>query len=118
MAVVLLIDDDPVQLELVETGLIEEGHTVCAVSDATHIVKVYRECQPDWVVLDVKMPPPGGLMVLSSLVGAGITPRVVLWSAYVSPEAAKKVLAQTKALGVEAYVEKDGIGGNLLRFLG
>lgn len=118
MAVVLLIDDDPDQLELVEWALVERGHTVCAVSDATHIVKVYRELQPDWVVLDVKMPPPGGLMVLSSLVGAGIHPRVILWTAYVRPEAAEKVLSQTRSLGVEAYVEKGPLGENLLAFLG
>ncbi|HEY9649869.1 MAG TPA: response regulator [Coleofasciculaceae cyanobacterium] len=56
MSTVLLVDDNPSQLELMDTFLKEHGHLVVRTTDAKDAVNKALEHKPDLIVTDVVMP--------------------------------------------------------------
>jgi putative two-component system response regulator len=79
---ILIIDDEPVNVALLEEILAENAYTRFeSVTDSKVALEVCREFQPDLVLLDLMMPPPDGFAVLESLLNeAGDTflPVVIL----------------------------------------
>ncbi|MDE0090300.1 MAG: response regulator [Thaumarchaeota archaeon] len=53
---ILLIDDDYDFLESMHLLLVMDGHDVIPISDGRGAVDIYREFEPDIVLLDVRMP--------------------------------------------------------------
>src|SRR5438045_8445270 len=65
---VLIIDDEPVNVALLEEILVENGYTrFKSVVDSKLAVDVCKSFQPDLVLLDLMMPPPDGFAILESL---------------------------------------------------
>jgi cyclic di-GMP phosphodiesterase len=79
---VLIVDDDPVNIELLTHYL--DGHVdeVRGLTDSRQVEIVFTEYQPDLVLLDLHMPDPDGLEVLRRLRSArmslGYLPVIVL----------------------------------------
>ncbi len=68
MARVLLVDDDPVVVELVRFRLRKEGHRVLTAASGEEALGVVAERgRPEVVVLDVSMPHMDGLELLGAL---------------------------------------------------
>lgn len=115
---ILLIEDDDIQREIVSDLLMEKGYRVIATDTGQKAVDLYVICQPvDLVVLDMNMPDMGGLATLELFKRAGLKPRVVLWTAYLTPEGGAEVLEKARPLGVEAYIEKGLMAENLISYL-
>ena len=53
---VLVADDDPALLVLVQAALVPDGHTVVAARDGEEACRLFTEQVPDVVLLDVTMP--------------------------------------------------------------
>src|SRR5467141_2334704 len=65
---VLIIDDEPVNVALLEEILLENEYTrFKSVVDSKLAVDVCKSFQPDLVLLDLLMPPPDGFAILESL---------------------------------------------------
>jgi DNA-binding response OmpR family regulator len=65
---ILIIDDEPVNVALLEEILVEAGYTrFKSVLDSKLALQVYKTFQPDLVLLDLMMPPPDGFAILESL---------------------------------------------------
>src|SRR5947209_17378353 len=65
---VLIIDDEPVNVALLEEILVESGYTrFKSVVDSKLAVDVCKSFQPDLVLLDLMMPPPDGFAILEAL---------------------------------------------------
>jgi signal transduction histidine kinase/CheY-like chemotaxis protein len=64
---VLVIDDDPVILHMMETFLAREGYTVSTADSGPAGVLRAREVTPDVITLDIAMPGVDGWSVLSTL---------------------------------------------------
>jgi len=60
---VVIADDDPGILRLIEVTLKRAGYDVAAVSDGESALRLIRERRPDLVLLDVSMPIRTGLEV-------------------------------------------------------
>jgi twitching motility two-component system response regulator PilH len=56
MSKVLLVDDNPSQIELMELYLREVGHTVIRLTDAKQALNKALEQKPDVIVTDIVMP--------------------------------------------------------------
>jgi twitching motility two-component system response regulator PilH len=56
MSRVLLVEDNPSQLDLMESFLRESGHTVIRINNAQEALKKAVEHKPDVIVTDVVMP--------------------------------------------------------------
>ena len=63
MAVVLVVDDEPGVLDLVERLLKEDGHEIISARYGTLALRIMQEQRPDMVILDIVMPGTNGLEV-------------------------------------------------------
>jgi CheY-like chemotaxis protein len=112
MSRLLVVDDDPVVLNLVQIRLKTGGHRVISVSDPGEALRVVEEMgMPDVAVLDVVMPGMDGMELLGLLrerPGAEKLPAIFL-SARVEPED----IEAGRALGA-AYLTKPFVGAALL----
>ena len=66
---VLVIDDDPMQRDLMQRFLGKEGFTVCTASGGAQGLRLARRLLPAAITLDVMMPDMDGWSVLSALKG-------------------------------------------------
>jgi CheY-like chemotaxis protein len=66
---VLVIDDDPLQRDLMQRYLRKEGFTVCTASGGAQGLRLARQLLPAAITLDVMMPDVDGWSVLSALKG-------------------------------------------------
>ena len=61
MTTILIVDDEPEVIRISRGYLEQAGYKVLAASDGTAALAVFRQNQPDLVVLDLNLPtPPGG----------------------------------------------------------
>ncbi len=78
----LIVDDDPVNVELLTTFLAGTVDEIRGLTDSRQVELVFASFQPDLVLLDLHMPEPDGLEVLRRLRGArlslGFLPVVML----------------------------------------
>ena len=64
---ILLLEDDPVQAEMVTTWLEEAGHKVAAFATAQSMMSVLPEAEFELIVLDWELPDGDGLQVLEEI---------------------------------------------------
>jgi CheY-like chemotaxis protein len=112
MSRLLVVDDDPVVLNLVQIRLKTGGHRVISASDSDEALRVVEERGlPDVAVLDVSMPGMSGLELLAQLrerPGAERLPAIFL-SARVQPQD----IEAGRALGA-TYLTKPFVASALL----
>lgn len=53
---VLVVDDDPTQVKLLETNLTQQGYQVSATTEASEGLQMAMDQLPDLIILDVMMP--------------------------------------------------------------
>ena len=64
---ILVVDDDPKVLELIEAMLIPAGYYVVTLADSTRVIDTAREVKPDLILLDIMMPFEDGYTILNKL---------------------------------------------------
>ena len=64
---ILVVDDDPKALELIEAILIPAGYYVVTLVDSTKMIDTVRKMQPDLILLDIMMPFEDGYTTLNKL---------------------------------------------------
>ena len=67
MAKILIIEDDPAQMQLTAMMLIHDGHTVLRAVDAESGMALARAELPDLIMMDVKLPGMDGLSATARL---------------------------------------------------
>ncbi len=101
---VLVIDDDPVILELLRVNFEIEGFDVICATDGEEGLRRAHDERPDVVISDIMMPRRDGLQLLSELKGDPQTEDlpVILLSA----KAQKTEVQQGLDLGADDYITK------------
>ena len=66
---ILVVDDDPVILKLLEVNFEMEGFTVLVAHDGEEGINVARADRPDVIVSDIMMPKRSGLELVTELKG-------------------------------------------------
>ena len=79
---VLIADDDPPLLELLDIFLTGQGYEVAAVATGAQVLDAVPTFQPDVIVVDMLMPGLSGTDVLDALRRAGVTVPVILISGH------------------------------------
>ena len=98
---ILLVEDDPMNVELFETALETDGHEI--VTERDGVAGERRASgQFDLIVLDIQLPKKSGLEVCRSLRSRGLRIPIVALSASVLPEE----VARTKAAGFDLFLSK------------
>ena len=98
---ILVMDDEPVMLQLLERTLELEGYDVDVAADGAYGMALYREKKPNLVILDIMMPGPDGYQVLESIRQDGDIP-VIMVTSKCDVDSLKKAMAQ----GADDYVRK------------
>lgn len=75
---ILIVEDDPGTLEIVELYLRRDGHKVIKSQDGIEGLRLAREARPDLVVLDLMLPGMDGMEVCRTLRGESDVPVVML----------------------------------------
>ena len=64
---ILVVDDDPQALDLIEAMLRPAGYFVLTLADSTRMIDTVREMKPDLILLDIMMPVEDGYTILNKL---------------------------------------------------
>lgn len=105
MKTILIVDDDPVSLALVENVLAAEGYETQSAPTPARALEILRTWKPDVILLDIQFQGlENGLEFarrLKSNVATRATP-IVAFTAYGD----RWSEAETKAVGCDAFLEK------------
>lgn len=67
MSKVLLIEDDPLIVNIYSTYLKNQGHEVQAVTEGSEALKIALDFKPQVIILDLMIPKMGGTKILEEL---------------------------------------------------
>lgn len=99
---VLIVDDQVGVRRLLFEALSDEGYRVQMVGSGVEALQVLASVRPSIVLLDMKMPVMTGFETLQEIRRSHGDLPVIMMTAYGDLE----IVAQTKALGVEHYLNK------------
>ena len=110
MALILVADDAPAVLDVLDDILTLEGHQVLRATSGHEALRKFEDSPPDLAVIDIMMPDMDGLVVLDAIRRVSAELPVILITGLVGDTLAKKV-AHHKAV---SFFEK---GSGLDRFI-
>ncbi len=99
---ILIVDDDPDVLGVVDAALKAEGAKTKQCSDGNTAVHLCENDDPDLVVLDMMLPKRSGFLVLERIKQMDAPPRVIM----ITANEGKRHQAYAETLGVDAYLHK------------
>jgi DNA-binding response OmpR family regulator len=98
----LVVDDDPLQVELVRRGLERDGFEVLGVTRFADMASAARGFEPGVVLLDVNMPDAPETNMVGEIRYAAPGAHVILYSAW--EDAKLRVLV--RQLGADGFISK------------
>jgi DNA-binding response OmpR family regulator len=98
---ILVVDDEPVVLETVETKLRKEGFTSFTADSAEEAMRLFRMVKPDLIVLDVMLPGRSGFEFCQTIRKTSKTPIIFL-----TARSSEDDRVQGLELGGDDYVVK------------
>jgi DNA-binding response OmpR family regulator len=99
---ILLVEDDPMNVELFEAALETDGHAVVTERDGAAGERRGSDEKFDLILLDIQLPKRSGLEVCRGLRARKVTTPIVALSASVLPEE----VARTKEAGFDLFLSK------------
>jgi DNA-binding response OmpR family regulator len=103
-AKILIVDDDPDMVDLLQFALTEAGYSTCTASTGTEALAVAQRSSPDLVVLDLLLPEMNGFNVCENLRRNPATASVPIIMITVLPGQFPRLVGVEA--GVNAYVSK------------
>ena len=103
-AKVLLVDDDPVILKLLQVNFEMEGYTVSCANDGVEGLEMARANHPDIVLLDIMMPRMDGLQVTKELKSSDDTKDIPI--ILLSAKAQASDIQAGRDMGADDYLTK------------
>lgn len=99
---VLIVDDDPDVLAVIEQALQAEGAQTKCCSDGNSAVAVCEKDRPDLVVLDMMLPRRSGFLVLERIRQLDPRPSVIM----ITANEGKRHQTYARQLGADRYLQK------------
>ncbi|HET6488263.1 MAG TPA: sigma 54-interacting transcriptional regulator [Syntrophales bacterium] len=82
MAVILIVDDEPLQRDILKTILSDEGYETYTAASGEEALKLAKTYEPDVVLTDLKMGKMDGIEALEKLKGLKQPPTVIIMTAF------------------------------------
>ncbi|MCK9226441.1 MAG: sigma-54 dependent transcriptional regulator [Syntrophorhabdaceae bacterium] len=79
---VLIVDDEPSSLELLEVYLSEKGYDIVCAVNGKECLRLLDEADPQVIVLDVRLPDMNGIDILREIKGRKNAPHVIIITAF------------------------------------
>lgn len=109
----LMVDDDPVFLQVLSRALGKRGYNVIASIDITDAVTQARENVPDMAVVDLKLEGESGLDLIPLLIEINPDMNIVVLTGYSSIATAVTAIKR----GASEYLSKPVIAGDVVKAL-
>jgi two-component system response regulator RegA len=109
-----LVDDDRTFCEVLGRALQRRGFAVTLAHDAEQGALAARECAPEYAVVDLKMPGPSGLSLITALKQANAGVRILVLTGYASVTTAVEAIK----LGATHYLAKPSDADEIVAALG
>ena len=91
---ILIVDDEPFNLDLLEQELTDRGYSIERAGNGAEALKKFESFHPDLILLDYQMPDMNGIDVLKELRSRGHETPIVLVTAYGSIERAVQAMRE------------------------
>ncbi len=111
---ILIIDDDVMMLSALRTLLEGVRYRVTTATDGNMGISMFRDHQPDVVLLDLKLPSISGIETLRQIKLIDSNAKVIVITGFSSPEA----IEETKKLGAFYFYEKSSNVDELVQAVG
>jgi CheY-like chemotaxis protein len=111
MARILVADDAPAVLDVLDDILTVEGHQVVRATSGQEALRKFEEASPELAVLDIMMPDMDGLVVLDAIRRMGGNLPVILITGLIGESLANKVAHHQgvsffeKGSGLDRFIE-------------
>jgi len=102
MSKILLIDDEHSILESLEMFLCEKGHTIVKSDHGKEGISLYRQQEPDIVILDIRLPDCSGMDLLKEIQEGENPAKVIMITAFQDME----TTIQAMKIGAYDYIHK------------
>jgi len=102
MKPVLIVDDESIVREAIRDWLVDAGYEVTTAETGEKALEILSREQFGLIILDVRLPGKTGIRVLQELRDAGNTSKVIVITAYASPE----MRTEATKLGASHYLMK------------
>jgi len=110
VAVILVVDDEPLQREILKTILDDEGYETHTASSGEEGLKMVKEFNPDVVLTDLKMVDMDGLEFIECIPKEPFEPSMIIMTAYGTIPSAVEAMKK----GAFDYLTKPLVKDNLL----
>lgn len=102
MTSLLIVDDDKAFCEALNTSFTKRGHEVRLAHDVEEAAAIARDYNPEWALVDLKMPGPSGLALIPALLEIDPATRIVVLTGYANIATAVEAIK----LGAVHYLSK------------
>ena len=100
----ILISDDHAEMrQLIKTVIADFAAGMIECENGSQALDIYRENQPDWVIMDIKMPITDGISATRQIKAAFPAARIIIVTDYDDPRLRRAALSA----GASDYVIKD-----------
>ena len=99
---VFLLDDEELIVTVLSKALRREGYEIFAATDTNDIIGKIKSCNPDLLLMDIRMPERDGIDILKEVKAEGLTTPVVMLTADDTAETAVRAMK----LGASDYLTK------------
>jgi DNA-binding NtrC family response regulator len=82
MAVVLVVDDEPLQREILKTILDDEGYETYAASSGEEALKIIKKFRPEVILTDLKMEGMDGIELIEAVPREPFEPSMIIMTAH------------------------------------
>jgi len=101
----LIVEDNPAVRLMMRRVLADLADDICECSDGAEALEAYRAAQPDWVLMDIRMPRVNGLTATRQITSYDPAARVVIVTNHNEAE----LRAAATAAGACGYVLKENL---------
>jgi len=79
---ILITDDHAEMRQLIKTVIADLAAGMIECENGSEALDIYRESQPDWVIMDIKMPVTDGISATRQIKAAFPTARIIIVTDY------------------------------------
>ncbi len=94
MSVVLVVDDEPLQRDILKTILDDEGYETLTAASGEEALKTAKKFHPDVVLTDLKMEGMDGIELIASMPRDAFTPTMIIMTAHGTISSAVEAMKQ------------------------
>jgi DNA-binding response OmpR family regulator len=104
MKKILIVDDEPLVVKLLSKHLKANGYETIGTYDVSQCIKMAKEEKPDLILLDLNMPPAGGISAFKNLKTSLFTSMIPI--IFITGVPGKEVKKLIMDLGADGYFPK------------